>query len=307
MDETRHPENPRRGFLLALSGTLCVGTYFVAGKFAMRGFNLPTFCLIWAAATLAASFAMVGARGKLREARLRGRTLARMIALGAAAGVGTILLYAALRTLDASFAAFVARFQPVMAILLGAVFLRERLRAIELAPLVAMLAGGLLSVWGHWTTAGEGVLVILASFACFAVQHLLAKLESHRVSAEVQMLYRSVMVTAVMTAWAAASGEWRFDAGAEYWAVAIVGAVVSSCLGNMLVFAAFRWWSLSRVVMVTMVQPLAVLPLSWLMLRSLPTSQQLAGGLLILLGAAAMVWIHFFRTRAEATIAEVDG
>ena len=110
-----------------------------------------------------------------------------------------------------------------------------------------------------------------------------------------------------MAGWATLQNDWTFGATPACWVAAIAGAVASSCVGNLLIFSAFRWWALSRVTMVTMLQPLAVLPMSWLVLRALPTAQQLAGGLLILAGAAGVVWIHFFRAHAPASPVDAEG
>jgi drug/metabolite transporter (DMT)-like permease len=47
------PRDPTRGFLYALAGTALLSTNFVTAKYALQGFNPPTFALLW---TIAASF-----------------------------------------------------------------------------------------------------------------------------------------------------------------------------------------------------------------------------------------------------------
>jgi drug/metabolite transporter (DMT)-like permease len=72
----------------------------------------------------------------------------------------------------------------------------------------------------------------------------------------------------------------------------------------MFTFSAFQHWSLSRATMVSMIQPPLVLAMAMVFLRKTPAPQELLGGMLILAGAAGLVWIHFFAGRRDMRITE---
>jgi len=207
-------------------------------------------------------------------------------------GIGLILLYSGLRKIDPTFTAFIARSHPVMVILLGVIFLKERLRRIELLPLVLMLAGGVVGVWGRPRDVNVGVMLAFLGYVAFAFHRLFVKTASAHVRAEITVFYRAAFAWVLLSLWALATGRADFHVPGKYWAVVFLGAFLSPVLGNVLSFHAYRYYSLSRSALVMMIQPLLVLPMAYVFLGMLPNRQGLVGGLLILAGAAWMSWIH---------------
>lgn len=302
-------ENPRKGFAYALVGTILLSTYFVTGKYALAsppgkpgGFNVPTFCLLWTASGAVFAFLIVLLRGRFGGIRVERRSRLTVGALGLVTGVSIVVFYSGLRLLDPSFSAFLARSLPVMVILLGVLFLKERLRAVELLPMGFMVLGGVVSVFGRWHAVGLGVTLVLVGYLGFAVHRLLAKVEARRVCVEVLVLYRTGLAAVVIAVWAFVGGKLDFHVDARYWYVLFLGALLSPCLGNMVSFKSYQYWSLSRAALVLMIQPLLVLPMAYVFLHKLPSRQELLGGILILVGAFVMVWIHFRRSGRRAKV-----
>ncbi|HUU42643.1 MAG TPA: DMT family transporter [Planctomycetota bacterium] len=288
----RHVEDTRKGFAFALSGTVLISTYFVTGKYALGAFNTETFCFLWTSATTVFSLGIVIARGNLRDLVLPRRALPAVLGVCLCTGVGMVLLYDGIRRLDPSFVAFLARLFPAMVIVLGVVFLKERLRMIELAPMGVMVLGGIVSVWGRWGAVGAGVALALTGYLLFAFHRLFAKLSTAHVKASVLVFYRALGGWMVVTAWMLVLRRADFDVAPRYWWVLLVGALLGPCLGNMLSFHSYRYWSMSRNVMVLTIQPLIVLPLAWAVFRKLPEPQALVGGAVILAGSVWISWIY---------------
>lgn len=297
----------RKGFFFALSGTILISTYFVTGKYALRGFNTATFCFLWTAATTVFSLMVVLARGNRADLVLPRRAVLAVLGICLCTGVGMVVLYEGIRRLDSSFVAFLARSFPVMVILLGVIFLKERLRLIEILPMVVMLVGGVVSVWGRWQEIGVGVMLVLVGYWLFAFHRLFVKLSTTRVKTTVIVFYRAFGGWLLVTVWMLASGRADFDVDVHYWWVLFLGALLAPCLGNMLSFHSYRYWSMSRNVMVMAIQPLVVLPMAWVVFGRLPASQALVGGFIILIGSVWISWIYLSKPKKAAPTKEEAG
>ena len=126
--------DPVRGFFYSLGGALLISTNFVTAKYGLEGFNPETFSLVWTcgAAVYAFGIALVGKSS--RDQIFPVRSMKAILVLGTATGFGMVLAWKGLATLDAAFASFLWRFFPVLTILSGVFFLKERLSKGKFLP-----------------------------------------------------------------------------------------------------------------------------------------------------------------------------
>jgi len=137
----RGGSDPAKGFIYALAGSVIVSTNYVTAKYGLRGFNPETFSLVWTTAAAIYSLAIVGTAGQWRQLPRFTCGVGKIGLLGLTTGAGMILTWSGLALLEPSFAAFLWRFLPVLTILLGAIFLGEKLLARELVIVGIMLFG----------------------------------------------------------------------------------------------------------------------------------------------------------------------
>lgn len=284
-----------KGFLYSLGGTALVSTNFVTAKYGLKGFNPETFSLVWTTAAAFYSLLVVLICGQWQQMALSSSAVRSIALMGLATGVGMILSWAGLARLDPSFAAFLWRFQPVLAIMLGAVLLSERLSAKEIAPVAVMTAGGCLSTIGRWDIVGIGTTLTLLACLAVAVQMLIAKARVHEVHPNILVVYRVGIGAAVILLWALLRGKLDFRVEPSYWYVTLFGAFLGPCASFLLTFRSYRYWDLSRSSVVRTAQPLFVLPLAYAVFGKLPARKELFGGWVLLLGAFWLAWIHFRR------------
>ncbi len=282
--------DPGRGFFLALASTLLTSSNFVTAKYALRGFNPETFSTVWTSAAAFYALLFVLAFGQGRQLAVPRRAAPKILVMGVAVGPGMILAWSGLHRLDPSFTSAVWRFAPVVAMLFGALFLRERLTIRELIPVGFMLFGGLLATAGRWQTVGIGTALSLLGCCCFALQRLMAKMCVSQVHPNVLAFYRVGIGAPIIAAWLLAVGKADFNVAPRYWVVTFLGAFLGPCTSFLLSFRAYKCWELARVSMVFTMEPLFVLPLAYVLLRRLPTTQGLMGGGVILLGAFWLAW-----------------
>ncbi|KPJ61435.1 MAG: hypothetical protein AMJ46_01745 [Latescibacteria bacterium DG_63] len=287
--------NPLKGFLYALGGTVLVSTSFVTAKYGLQGFNPETFSLVWTIAAAVYSLLIVLGSGQWRQMAVSKGAARDLVLLGVATGVAMILAWSALALLDPSFSAFLWRFQPMIAIVLGALFLRERLSALEIAAGAVMISGGFLSTIGRWDFVGTGVVLTLLACSAVGVQMLIAKARVHEIHPNILVAYRVSGASIVVLLWCLLTGKTDLQVERSYWYVTLLGAFLSPCASFLLTFRSYRYWDLSRSSLVRTIQPLFVLPLAYAVFGKLPVGKELLGGGVIMIGALWLAWIQFTR------------
>lgn len=173
----------------------------------------------------------------------------------------------------------------MLAIFAGVFFLKERITRNELFAMLIMLSGSLWSVAGRWESVGKGVILTLLAGCAGALQLLIAKSQTGLVHANVLAAYRVGIGAAFIALWVFASNKADFSVEARYWYVTLLGAFLGPCASFLLTFRSYRYWTLAQSSIVLVLQPLLVLPLTYAFLRTLPCTQELFGGLVILFGA----------------------
>ena len=288
--------NPVKGFLYALAGVALVSTNFVTAKYAVSegGFNPEAFSSVWTAGAALYSLLILLLFGGRKEILAIPREApVKTLALGLLTGAGMILTWAGLQVLDPSFCAFLWRFMPVLLLLFGALFLRERIRFIELLPLALMISGGIYAAAGRWEIVGTGMVLTLIAAVAGALQMLIAKLLVDRHSPNGVVFHRLGSAAVFIILWTLIVGKMDLDVPLRFWGVTLLGALLGPCLAHVMTFRSYKHWELSRSGMVLAAQPLFVLPMAYGILGRFPAGRELIGGAVILLGAfwlAGMQW-----------------
>jgi len=284
--------NNTRGFLYALGGTILVSTNYITAKYGLRGFNPETFSLIWTLAASSYSLLIIMVSGKHKELAIPAASIRKILVLGMATGAGMILAWSGLSMLDPSFASFIWRFSPVLIIILSVLFLRERLRLVEVLAIGIMVIGGAMTTIGRWHIVGTGVVLTLIGCVAVAIQMLVVKRSVGSIHPNVLVFYRVALAAVVIALWSVLTGRLHLGISAPHLMITLLGAFLGPCASFLLTFRSYRYWELSRSSIMLTAQPLLVLPMAYLAFGKIPTGLELAGGFVILVGALFLVWFH---------------
>ncbi len=283
------------GFVLAFGGMVLLGCNYITAKTAMQGFNPNTFATLWYAVATLFSLVLTWAMGQGPQLRVRGRDLILMLGLGMTLTCSALLGWRALSIMDPTFCAFLGRLVPMMIILLGVILLKEHVRPLEWLAVAVMVGGGVMSTLGG-TWQAEWWAIVLTLAACFftALQFTLGKFGGDKnIPPLVMNVYRTAVAAAIITLVTLARGEFDLtQAQPRHWAALLLGALLGPCLSVTLIYASYRYWEMTRTAMVLALQPLAVLPMAYLMFHETPGGWKLWGGMIILLGGVWLVALH---------------
>jgi drug/metabolite transporter (DMT)-like permease len=285
---------PRKGFALAVAGSASLASNFVTAKYALQGFNLVTFSFVWAGAAAVFSFGLLAATGRLQTIRMSRNAALQVTMMGFFTAIGMILSWAGLLHLDPAFAAFLRRFDPILAIGLGVVFLKERFKKKEIFPVILMISGGLAGSFGRWEIIGLGVMLTLLACLAIALQFFISRVSLKELGPMALVFYRSVIATAFIGCWVLFDGGADFHVAARYWLVTFIGALIAPIMGHYLLLKSYIYWDFSKSMVVFAMQPLFVLILAYVFLSQLPGPQGFIGGMIIISG---VFWLS--RIQAE--------
>ncbi len=290
----RTDANPAKGLLYSLGGAMLLSTNFVTAKYALKGFNPETFSFVWTTTAAIYSFGIAIAVKSSRNQIFPRKSIKAMTALGITTGICMIMTWSGLASLDPVFSSFLWRLLPVLTILAGIFFLKERLSKNDLFAMFIMLSGSLYGVVGRWEIVGTGVTLTLLAGCTAAAQLIIAKTQIDKVHPNVLVAYRVGIGAAVTGIWAFSTDKINFSVESCYWYITLLGAFLGPCASFHLIFRSYHYWSLSQSSILLTMQPLLVLPLAYLFLGSFPTLKELSGGAVILSGS---LWLSYLQIR----------
>lgn len=301
--------NSALGFAYAFIGMILLSCNFVTVKYSFgnhgqKGFNPESLTVVW---TLSATFfALVWAavRGEMGQVLRAGKTPFLLILRGAASGINQLMAWQGLQRLDPSFATSLGRFAPMIAIVLGALFLKERIRILEWIAIVAMIAGGVVSTLAPGVNVrhAEWSGIALSLGGCFfaAIQWPVAKLCGKALSVVVMNLYRVSIAALVVLCWGVLRGNLDFaHARLDQWVVLISGAFLGPFLSHVFTYQSYRHWDMARSAVIWTLEPLIVVPLALMVFGTVITGWRLARCLIVLGGALMLAILHHRAANAE--------
>jgi drug/metabolite transporter (DMT)-like permease len=283
-----------KGFVYSLLGSGCLATNFISAKYALLGFNIGTFSFMWsisAAATIATVFLV---KQKSPLSSISFQLIPKIAILGLLSASGTTLTWAGLNYLDPSFAAFLRRFVPVIAIFLGIIILKKRFYIKEIIPTLCMVIGSLIGAFTGGQFTAIGVAFTLLSCLVIALQFLVGRLYLKIMPPLTLLFFQFTVGSIFIGIWLIVTGAADFDVEFSYYIVTIFGAIMAPMLGQFLILTSFKYWDFTKSMSVYTMQPLFVLPMAYVFLNKFPSYQELSGGFIILLGA---YWLNQMQSK----------
>lgn len=284
--------DPTGGLLFSLAGVAVSSTVFVSAKHGVEGFNPSTFSLVWTASAALYALTYVLVMGHGRQLKPPPVLTVKVMVLGLVAGAGMLTSWGGLALLSPSFVAFLWRFASIFTIILGSLLLHEHLGMKELPAAGVIVLGSLLSAVGQWNLVAAGMGLTIIACVLAGVQNVLAKMVVADVHPSVLCVYRLGLGAVWVALWTFGTGRADFDVAPSHWWATLGGALLGPWLSWLLFYEAYRRWALWRATLISMLQPLFVIPIAYVAFGDLPSAKEFVGGALIMVGAAWFVRGH---------------
>jgi len=280
-----------RGYLYAFLCSILSALMIVLIKWVQV--ELPTLSVLFlalsaAALVLTVLIAFHGGLGTLKRQSRRG--WAWLAGVSALTFFAYWTLFKAVDLLDPTVASFLGRTETLVTILFGMVFLGERLSRRELGGGALVIAGVVVIRYVGGMEVSRGFLICLAAALCWGLSEGMAKIAVRHMEPLVITWGRCLFLAPVFFLTASASPEGLvLPSSAPLWAGVLSIALVGPVLGRYSYMKALSLIPVSKAALINQLQPVWVAVMACLLLKTLPSVREFAGGLMIIAGCMILV------------------
>jgi drug/metabolite transporter (DMT)-like permease len=181
-------------------------------------------------------------------------------------------------------AAFLIQFTTVFTILFGVVFFKERFTRLETAGVLVAVAGVLILAYGNLELEIVSTLVLLGAALLLAFSNTLSKAYVKDLNPVALAGGNTMFMLPFIFVYAVLSGRLETAFPSVTLIYSFVGAVAGGFLSFILFYKALKVFEISKVATIRTVEPFLTAIFSFALLALMPTTNQLLGGALIVIG-----------------------
>lgn len=185
--------------------------------------------------------------------------------------------------IGASLTSFLLRLTTIFMILLGIIFLKERLTWIEIAGAVIAIIGTFVISFDSQSLLTLGIAVAIASAFFNAIHDTLAKSLTSKMDPLVMASIRTSFSFFFLASYAAALGKIVSVPPGLFFLI-LIGSTMSAVIGYIFYFLSMQRLEISKVAIIRTLDPFVVMLYALIIFRTFPTTIELTGGIMIVLG-----------------------
>jgi drug/metabolite transporter (DMT)-like permease len=286
--------NQSKGILFAFGASLALAASFVFSKSVLNHLSMVQFGLIWFSFGVVWNGAWFLARREYRNlAGSLGKKSAVALVIALLEGVATGLFYLAIKAMEnPAVVSFIGNIGPVFVTLMGIVLLKERFRNSQLAGILITITGLFVINFREGGFAGfldpGAIYVITASFL-FALATIFARrFHSHLVPGYMSLIRSFLLAGAMVILFLRTSG--MPEITMPLWRDLAIGSLLETLIVIVFAYQALKLIEATKTSLIISTKGVWTLVLAWVFLGVFPSSLQLVGGLLTLLGVWLITW-----------------
>jgi drug/metabolite transporter (DMT)-like permease len=222
------------------------------------------------------------ATGQLGLAALRNHWRFFLI-IGLLIGISTHLGFIAIGFIDVGTAAMLNQISTVFSVGFGLFWLREHFSPIQLLGTGIAIVGSFVIAYQPDARLQWGALLIIVGSFCYSLHFAIVKRHGSQIDFVNFFFYR-ILSTALLLFLSAAGRQVLSWPSLQGWLVILVTATVDVTISRIFYYLALRRLNMSLLSVISTLSPVAAIVWAVLLFGTLPTGQQLLGGLAILVG-----------------------
>lgn len=222
------------------------------------------------------------ATGQLGLAALRNHWRFFLI-IGLLIGISTHLGFIAIGFIDVGTAAMLNQISTVFSVGFGLFWLREHFSPIQLLGTGIAILGSFVIAYQPDARLQWGALLIIVGSFCYSLHFAIVKRHGSQIDFVNFFFYR-ILSTALLLFLSAAGRQVLSWPSLQGWLVILVTATVDVTISRIFYYLALRRLNMSLLSVISTLSPVAAIVWALLLFGTLPTGQQLLGGLAILIG-----------------------
>ncbi len=272
-----------KGAMYAIASAFFVSTSFVFTKYLLNYIAPEFLMMLWFSS--AAVFSAILAYAKTKENPLANAKefWKEGLLIGFFNACSAILWILSINFIGPSLTSFLLRLMTIFMIMLGIVFLREKMNSIEALGAAISIIGALIISFKTNDIGLLGMGLAIAASLSIAVQEFIAKIYVKKIKPYQLTSVRTMFTAGLLIAFVTATGKLQ-PIGTEHLLMIAIGSILSAVLGYLFFFEALDKMDISKVAIIRTLDPFIVVFYVFILFQSLPSAIQLIGGVLIVAG-----------------------
>lgn len=197
----------------------------------------------------------------------------------------------ALRSAGPPVTSFLMKFQVVFSVVLGAFFLNERLKPLEVFGIILTILGGLIITYDTTIFELKGAFYAVGAAFCYSCLFIVVRKKGSELNMMMVATLRSLGVSIIGIIYLFLSGRFQLPTNIDL-VYMLIGGTCGAYIGKALQFQAIKLVDVSRTTAVTPLEAVFVVSLTFLFFDTIPSSLKLIGGGLIIIG---VIFLLIFR------------
>ncbi|TKJ42124.1 hypothetical protein CEE37_00160 [candidate division LCP-89 bacterium B3_LCP] len=278
-----------KGYAFVITSTFLTGCIYTLGKAALEEIT-PEQLVAWifmvAAVPLGIWSAYIGKFSELRSCSKRDWVY--ILAFSAFSIAALQTMWMGLQGLDPTVASFIGRLQTLVTVTLGLLFLKERFRLHEAMGGLVLIFGIVIIRISFDVALSYWFWMMVASGVFFGITEIFAKQSVRHIHPIPLNFVRNSIIAVVFTFVVLLRGQHLFDLGGVFWHVVAIG-IIGPLFSRLCFLFAMRHIDISKVALLNQIQPVFVFILAFTFMGMIPSMREMAGGMLILIGALVLM------------------
>jgi drug/metabolite transporter (DMT)-like permease len=281
--------NNTKGVLLAIAGALAVSNVYIFSKAALNEIHLAQFGFYWFGLGIIWNLIYIISFGKYKLFfNIKKSSFLALLAIASLEVGGTLFFFLSIKTVsNPAVVSFLANMNPLFVVIMGIIFLRERLNKLEISGIVVILLGTIIiSLKGASNIDSifiPGVQYVLISGLIYSIATVIAKKQIMFVDASLMALSR-ILLLFIFSVGALIVLDLPITIPSSAFKNVAIGSVLGPFLTATLGYLALKYIKVSKASMIGSIRSLFVLFGAFVYFGNFPTYWQIIGGVITISG-----------------------
>lgn len=284
-----------KGIFYAVLSSLFLSTGFILATYFLQYTNPETLNVLFFTIAFVVSFAFLLVKNFGITVRAFRQYWKDGVLLGGANAIAAGLWFNSISIMGPTPTAFIVRFSTIFIIILGILFLKEKLHLQDVAGMLIAVAGTLLINAGNGDYLQAGTAVALAASFAIAVHQVLSKVYVKSIDPLILVSLRTFYTALFLLLYAVVFSKLQ-PFPINQLPLLVAGTTVNAVIGFVFFYKALELIDVSKVAIIRTLDPFVVVVYVLAVFHTLPSAHQFLGGSLVVLGVLVSMYGHNIKT-----------
>ncbi|MBI2137870.1 DMT family transporter [Candidatus Woesearchaeota archaeon] len=285
------------GLIYAALSSLFLSTGFIFAKHFLEYTNPETLNTLWFGIAFAISITILLAKNSKKTIKTFREHWKDGLIIGGANAIAAGFWFQAINITGPTLTAFLVRFSTIFIIILGIIFLKEKLHIHDIAGMTIALVGAFVISFANGDYLKMGTLVALAASLAIATHQVLSKVYVKKIDPLTLVSIRTIFTAMFLLAYAAAFSKLQPFPISQL-PLLFIAIAINAILGFVFFYKALELVDVSKVAIIRTLDPFIVIVYALLIsgFHDIPTTREFMGGTLVVAGVLVTMYGHNITT-----------